>query len=68
MPVISGLPKQGKTLKTATGWWSRPEKRTFTYQWKRCTGAGTRCAVVTAADREGQKSKAAAKPVGPVIT
>jgi subtilase family serine protease len=51
LPVISGVPKEGRTVKATTGTWSSRQKLVYSYQWERCTGTGTRCASIRGATR-----------------
>lgn len=39
-PTISGTPRVGEVLRTTRGTWNGTEPITYTYQWRRCEGAG----------------------------
>jgi hypothetical protein len=47
-PTISGTPKQGDTLVAQPGTW-KGEAVAFSYQWLRCTEAGTECGPISGA-------------------
>ena len=47
-PTISGTPKQGDTLVAQPGTW-KGEAVAFSYQWLRCTAAGTECGPISGA-------------------
>lgn len=47
-PAVSGTPNQGQTLTASNGTWSN-NPTTFSYQWQRCTAAGTGCANIAGA-------------------
>jgi hypothetical protein len=48
IPSIGGVVRQGQTLTASPGVWSGAPAA-FTYQWNRCTSAGTSCAVLPGA-------------------
>jgi hypothetical protein len=41
LPLILGVPRVGRTLRATTGTWTSTGPTTFTYQWERCTVAGS---------------------------
>jgi hypothetical protein len=47
-PTVTGTPQVGATLTAATGTWVG-DPTTFTYQWRRCNGAGRECVDVPGA-------------------
>ncbi len=48
-PSISGTPRQGNTLVAAPGTWKGEETTAYSYQWARCTAAGTECKAIPGA-------------------
>jgi hypothetical protein len=43
LPVIDGAPGLGATLTASAGTWTGTVPMTYTYQWRRCDGAGSAC-------------------------
>ena len=48
-PSISGIALPGQTLTASPGRWSGSPSPTFSYQWQRCSAAGTACAPIAGA-------------------
>src|SRR5207249_676392 len=48
LPAISGVAQAGQTLSASPGSWTSAPTA-FTYQWKRCSAAGTNCTPITVA-------------------
>jgi hypothetical protein len=48
LPVISGTPYSGLTLKTTTGSWTA-SPTSYTYQWEDCNSSGTSCTSIEGA-------------------
>ncbi len=48
-PVVSGEPKDEKTLTASTGTWTGSPTITYTYQWEACNTAGESCANISGA-------------------
>ncbi len=49
-PTVTGLAKVGRTLSASAGTWSTPHTPlSYTYQWKRCNGAGESCSNIAEA-------------------
>jgi len=46
-PNPSGTPQEGQTVTVDNGTWSGGLPLTFSYQWQRCTGAGSTCTDLT---------------------
>jgi hypothetical protein len=42
-PTISGTPRSGSTLTAIAGAWSGAGPLSFSYEWRRCNGAGDNC-------------------------
>jgi len=49
-PTISGTPAVGSTLTATSGSWSSSSTIRYTYQWRRCSSAGTGCSNIGGAD------------------
>src|SRR4051794_21239691 len=49
-PTISGTPAVGSTLTATSGSWSSSSTIHYTYQWRRCSSAGTGCSNIGGAD------------------
>lgn len=49
VPAISGILAAGSTLTATTGAWAGAMPMTFSFQWLRCTAAGSACVPVAAA-------------------
>lgn len=60
-PTISGVAKRGQTLKASHGSWTNAPTY-YSYQWKRCTRAGTGCSAIHNAT--GGRYKLTASDVG----
>lgn len=70
-PTISGTPKVGTTVSAAKGTWTGVPTPTITYQWFRCTSAGSAssaqpagCTLISAATSSSYKLVAADKTAG----
>jgi hypothetical protein len=48
-PSISGDAETGSVLTSTNGTWSGSAPITYTYEWRRCTSAGTSCAAIAGA-------------------
>jgi hypothetical protein len=48
-PAIAGTPKEGSALTVSVGAWSGTQPISYTYQWRRCDGAGANCADIAGA-------------------
>ncbi|HVP03108.1 MAG TPA: hypothetical protein VMT10_11105 [Solirubrobacteraceae bacterium] len=49
LPAVSGTLRDGQTLTTTNGGWSGTAPISYTYQWRRCDGAGNSCADIAGA-------------------
>jgi hypothetical protein len=65
VPAISGTLVSGSTLTATTGTWAGTQPMTFSFQWLRCTAAGTTCVAVAAAT--GMTYQLAAADIGSTI-
>src|SRR3954452_8861687 len=48
-PAMSGLAREGETLKTSDGVWAGATPITYRYQWRRCDAAGQGCVDIVGA-------------------
>jgi uncharacterized repeat protein (TIGR01451 family) len=64
-PTISGTPRQGQLLTADRGQWNGTEPISYSYQWRRCTTAGSPCVDVPGAN--GQTFRLTATDVGGTI-
>ena len=54
-PVISGIRKEGQTLRSTHGTWSGTGTLTYAYQWQRCSRTVTNCTKITGATHSTYK-------------
>lgn len=48
-PALSGAAVDGGTLQTSTGTWTGIQPISYSYQWRRCTAAGSGCSSISGA-------------------
>ncbi|MFL5929771.1 MAG: DNRLRE domain-containing protein, partial [Gaiellaceae bacterium] len=52
LPTISGTSQDGRVLTASPGTWSGTPPISFTYQWRRCDGAGNNCSNIVLATQQ----------------
>ena len=55
-PTVSGIPREGTTLRAGIGAWSGIPGPTFSYQWQRCAASGRRCTAIAGQTQRTHKA------------